>query len=942
MATVKKASDGRTGRWSTEARYSASLSFDRWGWGSPCVDCYPGNCPYRVYVKDGVIVREEQAGTFPVIEQGVPDMNPMGCQKGGSWSRLLYGGERILHPMRRAGERGEGKWQRISWDEALGEIADAMLDTIQQEGPESIVKVGTPGQGGTQSIALAGAVFNKLGCTHTDVQGEINDWNPGLYTTFGRFDPCASNDDWFHSDVILIWANNPAYSDIPLAHYISEARYRGARVVIIGPDYSPSAIHADLFVPVRIGSDAALALAMCQVIIEENLVDRPFAREQTDLPLLVRADTGRFLRQSDITAGGRDDIFCMFDKATQSIVEAPRTLALGDIVPALRGSFDATLADGSKVTVEPVFMRLDRLLQDYAPEAASTVCGAHPDVIRRLARMVAGKKTHVLDGWTFGKSYHGDLMERAICLVLGLTGNWGKQGAGIRSWAVGMFDGMFTWSSKAAPGVEAARALGAGLNAMAAAAKQQDPSLTDEILVHEMGYRGAAMGGNVPPAFFWLNHCGYRETWDRAGWGDPGMKRTFSEYVQEAIDRGWWQGSQSPLPEMPPRVLFEIGGNLLRRTRGGQHQLLTHLWPKLKLIVSMDVRMTTTGLWSDIVLPAAHHYEKPNFPYTTPDVMNLTLSDRVVDAPEDTKSEWQFSLALARKLSERAIARGFVEYQSRLGMPIRLDNLYNEISKDGYYADDDTVINEMVVDSAAAGTIPEDTTLASLRQDGYVRFTNWGRSPMALAQASDLRPDQTHSPFRWQTEKKEPFPTLTRRAQFYIDHDWFLEAGEELPVHKEPPMQGGGYPLEVTGGHPRWSVNSTNMTNRIILNTQRGHPTAYINDDDAAARGIADGDQMRVYNDKSDARVEARVTPAVRPGQIIMYNGFEPYQFDGWRDTSNVEPGMVKWLHFAGGYGHLRYRALHWQPVPIDRGVHVEIEKLAVTNHPETEQLAVR
>lgn len=926
MVTKREAgvADGRA---ITEGRYGASMDFDRWGWGSHCVDCYPSNCPYRVYMKDGVIVREEQAGTFATVEPGVPDMNPMGCQKGGSWSRLLYGEERILHPMRRAGERGEGKWQQISWDEALTEIAEAMLDTMQAEGPESIVRIGTPGQGGAQSIALAGAVFNKLGCTLTDVQGEINDWSPGLYTTFGRFDPCASNDDWFHSDVIVIWANNPAYSDIPLAHYISEARYRGAQVVIIAPDYSPSAIHADVFVPVRIGSDAALALAMCRVILDEGLMDRAFVREQTDLPLLVRTDTGRFLRQQDVAAGGRDDIFYMFDEGTRQIVEAPRRLDLGAIVPALEGAYTATLAGGERVEVEPVFVRLGRTLRDYTPEAASAICGAHPDVIRKIARMVATGETHVLDGWTFGKSYHGDLMERAICLVLALTGNWGKQGAGIRSWAVGMFDGMFTWSAKAAPGPEAARNLADGMAAMAAGLKAQDPSLTDEILVHAMGYQGAAMGGNVPPAFFWLNHCGYRETWEKSGWGNPDMKRPFGEYVQEAIDRGWWQGSQSPLPESPPRVLFEIGGNMLRRTRGGQHQLLTHLWPKLKLIVSMDVKMTTTGLWSDIVLPSAHHYEKPNFPYTTPDVMNLTLSDRVVEPPEDTKSEWQFALALARKVSERAIAREFVEFQSRLGMPVRIDNLYEQISVGGFFDRDDTVINEMVVDSAVMGTIPAETTLASLRKTGYVRFTDWGRSPMALAQASDLKPNETHSPFRWQTEKKEPFPTLTRRAQFYIDHDWFLEGGEELPVHKEPPSQGGDYPLEMTGGHPRLSANATNMTNRIILNMQRGGPTAYINDADAATRGIEDGDEMRVHNDVSEAFVEARVTPSVRPGQLIMYNGFEPYQFDGWRDTSNVEPGMVKWLHFAGGYGHLRYRALHWQPVPIDRGVLVDIEK---------------
>jgi hypothetical protein len=82
---------------------------------------------------------------------------------------------------------------------------------------------------------------------------------------------------------------------------------------------------------------------------------------------------------------------------------------------------------------------------------------------------------------------------------------------------------------------------------------------------------------------------------------------------------------------------------------------------------------------------------------------------------------------------------------------------------------------------------------------------------------------------------------------------------------------------------------------------------------------------MRVFNDCASIVVQARVTPAVQPGQLILYNGFEPYQFEEWRDFSHVEPGMVKWLHLAGGYGHLRYRALHWQPVPIDRAVRVDV-----------------
>jgi len=906
---------------------------DRWKWdsvtwGCHSVDCYPSNCPYRVYVKDGRVVREEQAGTFETVEPGVPDMNPAGCQKGAAWSDQLYSKDRVLHPLRRVGERGEGKFEEVSWDAALAEISDAMLDAITESGAQSIISLGTPGEGGTQTMNLSRPVFQRLGVTSTDVQAEINDFNPGLYITFGRFDPAPSNDDWFHSELLLIWANNPAYSSIPYFHYIAEARYNGSEVVTIAPDYSPSAIHGDYFLPVRIGSDAALALAMCRVIVDEGLVDREFVREQTDLGLLVRCDTGRFLRAADLEAGGSDEEFHVFDEATGTVQAAPRTLDLGALVPSLEGCHRATLKDGRQVEVEPVFVRLRRSLADYSPEAASELCGANPDAIRQIARKVASRRTRILLGWTTGKAYHGDLMERAMCLLLGLTGNWGKQGTGTRSWAVGMFDGPFLIPAKSRAGQDATRELSGAMQQMSEKLLAADPSLTEEILMAESGYAGAASGGSIPPVFFWYHHCGYREAWNRADWQDPSMKRSFDEYLQEAVDEGWWTGTVQPPPDMPPRVLIEIGGNMLRRQRGGQRMLLENLWPKLKLIVSVDWRLTTTGLFSDIVLPAAQHHEKPNFPYTTPDVMNLTLADKAVEPAGESRSEWQITLMLAKKLAERAKARGISEVTRPDGATVRLDTLYDDISLGGALADDDAVIDEAIRDSAVMGTIPADTTLAKLREKGFVRFTGWGRSSMALAQASDLRPNETHSPFRWQTEKKEPFPTLTRRAQFYIDHPWFLEAGEELPIHKGAPKQGGDYPLEITSGHPRWSANSMNSTNRILLQTIRGEPVAHINDGDAEARGIENGGDMRVFNDCAEIVVQARVTPAVQPGQIIMYNGFEPYQFKNWRDFSNVEPGLVKWLHLAGGYGHLRYRALHWQPVPIDRGVRVDVARV--------------
>ena len=118
----------------SEDAYRQSWQWDKVVWGTHCVDCYPGNCAYRVFVKGGEILREEQGGTYDIIESGVPDMNPMGCQKGAVWSNRRHARDRILYPMKRVGERGGGKWRRISWEDALAEIAFVMSMGIPSTG----------------------------------------------------------------------------------------------------------------------------------------------------------------------------------------------------------------------------------------------------------------------------------------------------------------------------------------------------------------------------------------------------------------------------------------------------------------------------------------------------------------------------------------------------------------------------------------------------------------------------------------------------------------------------------------------------------------------------------------------------------------------------------------------------------------------------------------
>ncbi|MBI2359593.1 MAG: molybdopterin-dependent oxidoreductase, partial [Deltaproteobacteria bacterium] len=113
-----------------------------WKWDKVVKSSHLTNCAYQqacnfnLYVKDGIVVREEQAANYPARnDPSVPDFNPRGCQKGACYTHRVYDPTRIKYPVKRIGARGQGKWKRTSWDEALAAVADAIIDTVTQEGP---------------------------------------------------------------------------------------------------------------------------------------------------------------------------------------------------------------------------------------------------------------------------------------------------------------------------------------------------------------------------------------------------------------------------------------------------------------------------------------------------------------------------------------------------------------------------------------------------------------------------------------------------------------------------------------------------------------------------------------------------------------------------------------------------------------------------------------
>jgi DMSO reductase family type II enzyme molybdopterin subunit len=900
--------------------YRAKWTWDRIAKGTHFVNCwYQRGCNWNIYVKDGLVLREEQSGTYPQTNPDVPDFNPRGCQKGACYSQRMYDPGRLRYPLKRVGERGEGKWQRVSWEEALREIADSTIDVIQEDGPGAVVwEFGTAATNGCNGLGL----FRTNAILDTpmlDENAEIGDHHPGAAVTCGKICFASSGDDMFYSDLILIWGGNPVYTQIPNAHFFNEARYNGSTIVTIAPDYNASSIHSDLWVPVNVGTDAALGLALSHVIVNENLHDEAFIKEQTDLPLLVRKDTRLFLRSRDLEEGGNDDTFYVFDRASGEIREVPyRSLDLDGMDPALDGEYRVDTISG-EVVVTPVFALLRERLGEYTPETASRITGTDPDLIRELARMIGrAKAVTVPTQSNFSKFYHGLEMERVQFLVLALCGQFGKKGSGISA---------FPWLSLASEALVVAPGTLSPKMGLVALAAKAAPSLimaklrgyTNEMFMYESARHEYSKGGFLPGSLFFHVAGGLDANTGRSAEWDPHMKRELKDYLDESIAKGW-----QTAPSTEPRILFEVGGNILRRIRG-YDKLYQGLLPKLDLLVTVDWRMSNTALHSDYVLPAAGWYEKDDITWATPISPFAHVTTRAVEPTAESKTDWEFHCLLMKKIQERAKERDVLTFKDRAGEERRLDTVYDLLTFGRRYTEENP--EDLLRQIFDVNTNLGGKSWDEVKEKGFERHTELGMSVANIGSATDINPGETITANTWHTEKKLPWPTLTRRMQFYIDQEFYMELGEELPVHKDNPPIGGNYPLQMTGGHARWSIHSSWRDERHMMQLQRGEPLIIMGAEDSDARGLADGDLAHARNDIGSFYARVKISPTVRPGQVIVYHGWEPYQFKGQRSHQTLTPSPLNPIQLAGGYFHIQPMMIVGEPGLNDRGTRIEVER---------------
>jgi nitrate reductase alpha subunit len=310
------------------------------------VNC-TGSCSWKVYVKGGIVTWETQQTDYPRTRPDLPNHEPRGCSRGASYSWYLYSANRVKYPLIRARliklwrearatmnpvaawksivedpakrdaytkKRGLGGFVRATWDEVNELIASANAYTVKTHGPDRVI--------GFSPIPAMSMVSYAAGSRYLSLMGGVcmsfYDWYcdlpPSSPQTWGEQTDVPESADWYNSGFLILWGSNVPQTRTPDAHFYTEVRYRGAKSVVICPDYSEASKFADLWVSVKQGTDAALGMAMGHVILKEFHVDRQvdyftdYARRYTDMPMLVRLvrdDKGnlvpeRFLRASDM------------------------------------------------------------------------------------------------------------------------------------------------------------------------------------------------------------------------------------------------------------------------------------------------------------------------------------------------------------------------------------------------------------------------------------------------------------------------------------------------------------------------------------------------------------------------------------------------------------------------------------------------------------------
>jgi nitrate reductase alpha subunit len=784
---------------SWEDAYRNRWSHDKIVRSTHGVNC-TGSCSWKIYVKGGIVTWETQQTDYPRTRPDMPNHEPRGCSRGASYSWYLYSGNRLKYPMVRSSllqqwrelrkrfdpveswksivsapdspssykrERGLGGFVRASWDEVNEIVAAANVYTIKKYGPDRVVGFSPIPAMSMISYAAGSRYLSLIGGVCMSFYDWYCDLPPASPMTWGEQTDVPESADWYNSTFIMMWGSNVPQTRTPDAHFMTEVRYKGAKIVSIFPDYAEGSKFGDLWLHPKQGTDAALAMAMGHVVLSEYHAKdkseyfREYCRQYTDMPMLVRlVEQGgrtvpeRFLRASDFpsqetnnadwktvcideTSGrpavprgsigfrwgesGKWNLDANGIKPRLSLTGFSQEKALvafpyfGGIAhehfPANRQQ-DVLLRSVpvTKVGEHLVATVYDLLLANYGvgvaksfdedvpytPAWQESITGVPRADVITVARQFADNadKTHgksmVIIGAGMNHWYHMDMSYRAIINLLAMCGCVGQSGGG---WA------HYVGQEKLRPQT--------GWTALAFALDWARPprqmNSTSFFYAHTDQWRyeklsvAEILSPLADPAKYSGSLIDFNVRAERMGWLPSAPQLQVNplsifekakaagidakDYVARELKSGRLRLScEDPdHPDNFPRNLFVWRSNLLGSSGKGHEYFLKHLlgtvngvqggeepnrnqevtWHakapegKLDLLVTLDFRMSTTCLYSDVVLPTATWYEKNDLNTSDMHPFIHPLS-AAVDPVWQSRSDWEIYKGIAKKFSEIA------------------------------------------------------------------------------------------------------------------------------------------------------------------------------------------------------------------------------------------------------------------------------------------------
>src|SRR5438874_5866318 len=240
---------------------------------SVCPHVCPSCCSLEVTVADGRIAEVSGTADHP-FTQGII------CGKVREYAERVHSPLRVLTPLRRVGAKGEGRFERVSWDGALAEIARRWREIMARHGGEAILPFSYAGSMGQVQFFAGHPLFHALGASRLDrticVTTAYSGWRATLGEVTGN-----DSEQMVGADLVVLWGVNAAYSTINVMTLVKQARQRGAHVVVVDPYRTPTALQADEHLAVRPGTDGALALAVMHVLIADGLVNHDYIERAT-------------------------------------------------------------------------------------------------------------------------------------------------------------------------------------------------------------------------------------------------------------------------------------------------------------------------------------------------------------------------------------------------------------------------------------------------------------------------------------------------------------------------------------------------------------------------------------------------------------------------------------------------------------------------------------